>query len=99
MGRQFLLIDICTLCIHEYVIDEIVRRKLKKIFQCQFSEKKQLQSVLLRVDRKKWEGGSRGFEGCACLVGWWYVLYACYALNISICFLRDLMFLLNNGPK
>ena len=49
-----------------------------------------LQSVLLGVDRGKWEGGSRGFEGCVYLVGRGYLLYACYTLDTNICFLRGL---------
>ena len=60
---------------------------------------KTLQSVLLGVDRGKWEGGSWGFEGCVCLVGWWYLLYACYALDTNIRFLRDFMLLPNTVPK
>ena len=88
----------CSLYSRVSVIDVIVQRKLKKGFPCQF-HKKTSQSVLLGVDRGKWEGRSQEFEGYVCLVGWWYLVYACYALDTTICFLHDFMLLPNNIPK
>ena len=44
-------------------------------------------------------GGSQGDEAYGCLVGWWYLLYACSALDTTILFLHDFMLLPNNIPK
>ena len=81
---QFFLMVVFALCIHEHnVIDRIVRRKLKKIFQFQFYQK--LHKVCYWVAMEgEVGGGSQGSEVYSCLVEWWYLLYACSALDTNI---------------
>ena len=81
---SFLLMVIFTLCIHEYnVIDGIVQIKFKKRFQFQFY-KKHYKVYYWVVIQGKWEGGSQGDEAYGCPVGWWYLSYACFALDTNI---------------
>ena len=96
---QFFLIVDLALRIHEHnVIDGIVRRSCTKRFQFQFY-KKHYKVCYWVAMKGEVGGGSQGSEVYSCLVGWWYLWYACSAFDTNIGFLHGFMLPPNNISK